>query len=72
MDIPLQLTVENLLAQYVHAIDDDRLEDWPGFFVERMRFWSPARTFHIIIRHPLRGDLMRLLLQIWSGLIRRA
>lgn len=34
MDIELQLTVENLLARYVHALDDDRLEDWPGFFVE--------------------------------------
>ena len=34
MDVELQLTVENLLARYVHALDDDRLEDWPGFFVE--------------------------------------
>ena len=34
-DIELQLSVENLLARYVHAIDEDRLEDWPGFFVEQ-------------------------------------
>ncbi len=34
MDAVLQLAVENLLARYVHAIDDDRLEDWPGFFAE--------------------------------------
>lgn len=34
MDIELQLTVENLLARYAHAIDDDRLEAWPEFFVE--------------------------------------
>ena len=34
MDIELQLTVENLLARYVHALDDDRLEEWPEFFVE--------------------------------------
>ena len=34
MDIELQLAVENLLARYVHALDDDRLEEWPGFFVE--------------------------------------
>ena len=34
MDIELQLAVENLLARYVHALDEDRLEDWPGFFVE--------------------------------------
>ena len=34
MDIELQLTVENLLARYVHALDEDRLEEWPDFFVE--------------------------------------
>ena len=38
MDIELQLRVENLLARYVHAIDEDRLEDWPGFFVESGRY----------------------------------
>jgi 3-phenylpropionate/cinnamic acid dioxygenase small subunit len=38
MDAALQLAVENLLARYVHAIDDDRLEDWPGFFVEKGRY----------------------------------
>jgi len=38
MDAELQLAVENLLARYVHAIDDDRLEDWPGFFVEKGRY----------------------------------
>jgi len=35
VDVELQLTVENLLTRYVHALDDDRLEDWPGFFVEQ-------------------------------------
>jgi len=29
------LKVKNLLARYVHALDDDRLEEWPEFFVER-------------------------------------
>ena len=38
MDIELQLAVENLLARYVHALDEDRLEDWPGFFVESGRY----------------------------------
>ncbi len=38
MDIELQLTVENLLARYVHALDDDRLEEWPDFFVEHGRY----------------------------------
>ena len=26
--------VAALMAEYVHAIDDDRLEDWPGFFTD--------------------------------------
>ena len=38
MDVELQLAVENLLARYVHAIDDDRLEEWPAFFVEEGRY----------------------------------
>jgi len=38
VDVALQLTVENLLARYVHALDDDRLEEWPDFFVEQGRY----------------------------------
>ena len=38
MDIELQLEVEHLLARYVHALDDDRLEEWPDFFVESGRY----------------------------------
>jgi anthranilate 1,2-dioxygenase small subunit len=38
MDIELQLVVENLLARYVHALDEGRLEDWPEFFVESGRY----------------------------------
>jgi 3-phenylpropionate/cinnamic acid dioxygenase small subunit len=38
VDLELQLTVENLLARYVHALDDDRLEDWPDFFLEDGRY----------------------------------
>jgi anthranilate 1,2-dioxygenase small subunit len=34
MDLELQLRVERLLARYAHLIDDDRLEEWPGLFVE--------------------------------------
>ncbi len=30
----LQLAVERLHARYAHALDEDRLEDWPGFFTE--------------------------------------
>ena len=38
MDVELQLAVEHLLARYVHAIDEDRLEDWPELFVETGRY----------------------------------
>jgi 3-phenylpropionate/cinnamic acid dioxygenase small subunit len=29
-----QRDVENLHARYAHALDDDRLEEWPDFFTE--------------------------------------
>jgi 3-phenylpropionate/cinnamic acid dioxygenase small subunit len=38
MDFELQLAVERLHAQYVHALDSDQLEDWPGFFTEDGRY----------------------------------
>jgi anthranilate 1,2-dioxygenase small subunit len=34
MDIALQLAVGQLIARAAHLIDDDRLEEWPGLFVE--------------------------------------
>jgi len=37
-DIRLRLRVEDLLARYVHCIDDDRLGEWPELFVERGRY----------------------------------
>jgi len=30
----LQFQVEKLHTRYVHALDDDRLEEWPDFFTE--------------------------------------
>jgi anthranilate 1,2-dioxygenase small subunit len=33
-DIATQLAVERLLARYVACIDEDRLEEWPGYFTE--------------------------------------
>jgi anthranilate 1,2-dioxygenase small subunit len=38
VDLELQLTVENLLARYAHALDDDRLEEWPEFFADDGRY----------------------------------
>src|SRR5262245_25067385 len=38
MDIAAQLKVQDLLVRYAEAIDDDKLEVWPGFFVEQCRY----------------------------------
>lgn len=38
MDTELQLAVERLHARYAHALDADRLEDWPDFFTEGARY----------------------------------
>ncbi len=38
VDASTQLAIEHLLARYVHAIDDDRLEEWPAFFVAAGRY----------------------------------
>ena len=38
MNIEAQLQVQELLARYVQAIDDDRLEVWPDFFTEECRY----------------------------------
>ncbi|MGH8669532.1 MAG: aromatic-ring-hydroxylating dioxygenase subunit beta [Burkholderiales bacterium] len=34
MELQLQGAVEDLHARYVHALDADRLEDWPQLFTE--------------------------------------
>lgn len=38
LDIGLQLEVERLHARYAHALDEDRLEEWPGFFAAAGRY----------------------------------
>lgn len=34
----IRAAVENLNARYVATIDDDTLEDWPGFFTDPCRY----------------------------------
>ena len=36
--ISLQLAVERLHARYAHALDADKLEEWPQFFAENGRY----------------------------------
>ena len=37
-DLQVQLQVERLHARYAHALDADRLEEWPDFFTESGRY----------------------------------
>ena len=37
-DLSVQLSVERLHARYAHALDADRLEEWPEFFTESARY----------------------------------
>jgi anthranilate 1,2-dioxygenase small subunit len=37
-DVTTQFAVERLLARYVDSIDQDRLEEWPGYFTETCRY----------------------------------
>jgi 3-phenylpropionate/cinnamic acid dioxygenase small subunit len=38
MNIDVQLQVQELLARYVQAIDNDLLESWPDFFTDQCRY----------------------------------
>ncbi len=38
VDIATTLTVQDLLARYIQALDDDRLEAWPDFFTDACRY----------------------------------
>lgn len=38
MDVALHFKVQDLNTRYVHAIDEDRLEQWPDFFAEDGRY----------------------------------
>jgi anthranilate 1,2-dioxygenase small subunit len=38
--------IHELVAAYVDCIDDDRLEDWPDFFVEQCRYVITSRASH--------------------------
>jgi 3-phenylpropionate/cinnamic acid dioxygenase small subunit len=37
-ELELQCAIMNLNARYAQAIDGNRLEEWPGFFIERARY----------------------------------
>jgi len=37
-DIATELAVQRLLARYVASLDEDRLEEWPGYFTDPCRY----------------------------------
>jgi 3-phenylpropionate/cinnamic acid dioxygenase small subunit len=45
-DFAVRLGVDELLAAYVDCIDEDRLEEWPDFFVEKCRYLITSRESH--------------------------
>src|SRR5207253_7596145 len=48
----LRLGVGELIAAYADCIDDDRLEEWPDFFVENCRYLITSRDSHMAgLRH---------------------
>jgi len=42
----LRLRIEALYSEYAQTIDDDRLEDWPGFFAEDGKYRVTTRENH--------------------------
>ena len=48
----LRQGLDELYAAYVDCIDDDRLEEWPDFFVEDCRYLITSRESHAAgLRH---------------------
>jgi 3-phenylpropionate/cinnamic acid dioxygenase small subunit len=45
-DTALRLGIHELIAAYAECIDDDRLEEWPDFFVEKCHYLITSRQSH--------------------------
>jgi len=45
-ELVVRLGIHELIAAYVDCIDEDRLEDWPDFFVEQCRYVITSRASH--------------------------
>jgi 3-phenylpropionate/cinnamic acid dioxygenase small subunit len=42
-ELAVRRGIDDLLAAYAECIDDGRLEEWPGFFVENCRYLITSR-----------------------------
>jgi 3-phenylpropionate/cinnamic acid dioxygenase small subunit len=45
-DSAARLGIHELISAYAECIDDDRLEEWPDFFVEKCRYLITSRESH--------------------------
>jgi anthranilate 1,2-dioxygenase small subunit len=45
-DTALRLGIADLCAAYADCLDDDRIEEWPDFFVEDCRYLITSRDSH--------------------------
>jgi 3-phenylpropionate/cinnamic acid dioxygenase small subunit len=45
-EIAVRQGIDELIAAYAECIDDDRLEEWPDFFVENCRYLITSRESH--------------------------
>ncbi|MBO0712011.1 MAG: nuclear transport factor 2 family protein, partial [Acetobacteraceae bacterium] len=45
-DVTVRVGIHELIAAYVDCIDEDRLEDWPDFFVEQCRYVVTSHASH--------------------------
>jgi 3-phenylpropionate/cinnamic acid dioxygenase small subunit len=45
-DTAVRQGVHELIAAYAECIDEDRLEEWPDFFVEKCRYLITSRESH--------------------------
>jgi 3-phenylpropionate/cinnamic acid dioxygenase small subunit len=46
MDDAVPQGIHELIAAYAECVDDDRLEEWPDFFVENCRYLITSRESH--------------------------
>src|SRR5215204_6488375 len=51
-DLALRQGIDELNAAYADCIDEDRIEEWPDFFVENCRYLITSRESHMAgLRH---------------------